>query len=472
MILALVFLVAGYSALIFPFAYFRHDDWYILGNAALHLPGNWKFAFSSTLFVGNTEVVWFFRPLFKIFVYFFYEWFGFHYWIWLLGLTFFCCGAFIFSSLAIEKLTGAREKGVLFTVLFAAAIPLHVGSLAWMGEGMMNCPQLFFLALSTYAFVLGFHRTLGSRIGFCLLSLASYFLSLGFKESSIFHIAFLSALLFHEPFFGTNRRQKLLWLSPFAVLTAVYLVYRTLFLPMNGSYSPLLKTLAILRPIAFIVGTFSLVVAAWALSEGPRWSTVLQDWREALRKKWMLALVVAGSCLPYLAHDFFSPGWLLLPGSYFLWMLVLTIPRGSLELSPAFIRRTGSWLLVLSLVPVTAWMVHAHWWEWRKPQKAMEAIVESIPDRSITGIIIFDCVGERRPELQFARIVGFDAALGYLWRLHHCSSIPVSVVPCTNHFDSFFDWHVRHARGEKVFLKWEYPELTRMVPSAVVLRSR
>ena len=51
-----------YIALIFPFAYFRHDDWQIISNSVLRLPDDWRFLFTDTLYDLGVPTRWFVRP--------------------------------------------------------------------------------------------------------------------------------------------------------------------------------------------------------------------------------------------------------------------------------------------------------------------------------------------------------------------------------------------------------------------------
>src|SRR4051794_20483659 len=85
-VLCLTLFSVVYAAGVFAFAFFRHDDWLILGNSVAHLPRDWSFAWRPTLFFHGREGDWFFRPFFKLGVYAFYQAFGFHYRAWLCAL--------------------------------------------------------------------------------------------------------------------------------------------------------------------------------------------------------------------------------------------------------------------------------------------------------------------------------------------------------------------------------------------------
>ena len=121
----LILLAAIYVIGLFPFAYFRNDDWLIFGNALLHVKGNLSQAFQPTLFYGEREVVWFFRPFFKILPYLFYEVFHYNYSLWLGTLfTFFVLSMYL-SYQSLEILTASRKKSLLFLVLFTSSFHLH-----------------------------------------------------------------------------------------------------------------------------------------------------------------------------------------------------------------------------------------------------------------------------------------------------------------------------------------------------------
>src|SRR4051812_49373999 len=64
----LLLIGAFYAAAVLPHVYFRHDDWWILGNSVRHIPGDWGFLVRPTLFFDGREIAWFFRPGFKLFV--------------------------------------------------------------------------------------------------------------------------------------------------------------------------------------------------------------------------------------------------------------------------------------------------------------------------------------------------------------------------------------------------------------------
>ena len=148
-----ILLAAIYVIGLFPFAYFRNDDWLIFGNALLHVRNDFSQAFRPTLFYGEREVVWFFRPFFKILPYFFFEAFRYNYSLWLGTLFAFFVLAIYLTFRSLKLLTHSRKKALLFVVLFTASFHLHFGSLIWMGEGMMNIPQLFLFSLNLFLFL-------------------------------------------------------------------------------------------------------------------------------------------------------------------------------------------------------------------------------------------------------------------------------------------------------------------------------
>lgn len=132
-----------YLGALFPFAFFRHDDWLIVHNGAL-LTENWSSAWSPTLTHGAMERVWFFRPLFKFNGFLFWRLFGEQYFFWLLGVLTFTVAAVYLAADSLSLFATTRKKAITFVTLFLCAPLIHFGSLTWIGEGLMNCPQIFF----------------------------------------------------------------------------------------------------------------------------------------------------------------------------------------------------------------------------------------------------------------------------------------------------------------------------------------
>jgi len=246
--------IAAYLLLFFPLSYFRHDDWLILGNSVLHIPKDWGFTLRPVLFFSEQEVVWFFRPLFKFFVFIFYHLFGYNYYLWLVLLLTVAVGTCWAGHSIVVQLTGSSRWANLFVVLSVASLHIHFGSLIWMGEGMMNIPQLFFLILSTFYFC----RSLDDP-GWknALLGLVLYIVSLGFKESGVFHLFFLGLLCLLEP----KLKRKGLWgqtklLMPYVLTTMAYLFYQFFALPPNPAYSMNFQLNSSLKTLSLFATSF------------------------------------------------------------------------------------------------------------------------------------------------------------------------------------------------------------------------
>ena len=229
-----------YLAVAFPFSYFRNDDWLMIGNVARIVPSHWKFLFEPYLIYNSNPEIWFFRPWFKLLLYVLYKTLGFQYYGWLAVNLIFTLATLVLGHLTIVELTGNVKKGLLFIAFFISSIHFHFASLVWVGEGTMNCPQLFLLFLNFYCF----SKVINSKkriqvLGFYLLGCLAFILSLGFKEAAIFHLPFLLILLFNN---STSQKRSLKFkislLIPFGLITICYLYFRLFLIPFNPGYKP------------------------------------------------------------------------------------------------------------------------------------------------------------------------------------------------------------------------------------------
>ncbi|MEZ4749797.1 MAG: hypothetical protein R3B54_03975 [Bdellovibrionota bacterium] len=222
-----------YLTAVFPLAYFRHDDWLILGNAVHHFALDWTSAFHPTLFYVNEEIVWFFRPVFKALVYVFYRLLGFNYYLWLAVLYACFVASVALGCAAVSKLTRSTYWGLFSFVLLLASLHAHFGSLFWMGEGMMNCPQLFLLAANLFLFSLAREKYFYLNQALAYLC---FVLALGIKESSVFHAGFLGLIVLLDS--GFEKKRKLGLLVLYGLSGAVYLYFRLVVVPVNPYYVP------------------------------------------------------------------------------------------------------------------------------------------------------------------------------------------------------------------------------------------
>ncbi len=433
-------MAAAYALFVFPFAYFRHDDWLILGNGAA-LPDNWAMLWNPTLLFPDGEHIWFFRPFFKLATYLFYSAFGFHYWMWLCGTLAITLAALCLGADTIGRLTGKRERALWFLTLFAAAVPLHFGSLAWIGEGLMNCPLALGLVLSTWLVCRGL---LEARRDLLALAVPVFTLTLGFKESAVFHVAFLFALLLtDEKLRQIPLRSRALVFAPYAAISAVYLVVRLLYLPLNREYLPDLTLHALGKP-ALLIAAMLLVPAALAARTHSL---------RGLGKKWLFVPFLVVTVLPYLGHPFFSPGWLFYPGFFLLF--ILSLGETGLGGEPRRIALTGLAVLAVSLGPVLYELNRMGWWHWNQGQREMRDSVAALEPASLSTLEVYSCQNDRYPLASFERVVAYDASLWFMWRLHHKTDLPVVVGWCSTLKRGLASKDERAA-----ILLWEFPKLT------------
>lgn len=437
-VFAIFFLV--YLLGLFPFAYFRHDDWLIIGDG-FRGAGGWVNYFKPLLWVGDEHWVWFFRPFFKWIAHEFFELFGFRYFWWLffqLGILTLAIG---FLAKTVEGVTGSRAKGWQFAALVCASWQLHVGSLLWVGEGLMNCPQLLFQAICLWAF---WRYEAERKLGWYGLSLAAFFLSLFVKESSVFLVALLAAMVWCEPpWRGLSLKNLAQRLGPFAVVSAVYLVFRLGVLPYNTSYVIDWNLNVWLRSIVYLAGTLGLAVAGW-------WALVGTPTRAELSRRWIYLPFLAVSVAPYLGHPFFSPGWLLFPGFLLLFTLFL-IPRP--EPKRAWAGKVALGLCVLTLGLSLMRLRQFDWWRWERSQRAFTELAIGADTARFDRIDLEVCPNPEYPQANISRVFGQAEQLQSMLHLVQKKPMQVRLVDCRSAVEPGSERVLR--------VGWHYPDLVR-----------
>ena len=383
---------------------FRGDDYLIAWNAMI--PGVNPFTGTTLVYSGVTKA-WFLRPLFRILTKVSFVEFGFHYAAWLAGPVVLVALAAWLGARVVNALTESSEGGIWFMALFLGAFHLHLGSLLWVGEGLMNAPQIFLLSASLYCWVV-----LESDWGVGL-ALALYGLSLGLKESSVFFPLFLWAL--------PHSRRRIAW---FFALGGMYLVLRLGLVPWNPSYSPLLTWSSLSNAGKLVLGMLLTPLLVWPHP------------RDYARYIPFFTLTAA----PCFGHDFFSPGWLLLPG-FFLLLTAVVLAR------PESLPRTTLLATLISAVVAISLLFQLHWWQWQSAEARIRDLVRSAPD-SIEQLVIEQC--DPRPLPGPARVLGDEDSLSALWNLVHHRPIAVEFEPCSA--------VPRRPRGT-LRLRWSFAEL-------------
>jgi len=459
MLLPLVLLTGFYFICIFPFAYFRHDDWLILGNSVLHLPNNWSYALSPTLYFSERETAWFFRPLFKLFVYFFYQAFGLNYYLWLVGIFSFFVGALLLGARIVTLVTDSSRRSVLFIVLLAACFQMHFGSLAWMGEGMMNTPQVFLLALNLYLYVRG---VLDGKPIWFFAAFIAFFISLGGKESSVFHPALLFLMTWIEPKLRSriSFKKLVVLMIPYGVLCVGYLVMRLWLMPMNPHYFTGAPWYAIAKQIGLLIASPGLFLFAWWVALGKNRKAVRAGILPALRKRWLYFAFLALCMSPYIGHQFFSPGWLYYPAFYFALIFAFLNPQAEASIDSRFLAKAGAVAFVLSIVPILFLLTKGGWWKWSEGSRQLISIVKEAPE-STEGMIFYDCVNPQYPAARMDRVVGYQDGFYFLWRMHHPKPIAMKMLECDAP-ESEIPPPFRKA--SVIRLRWDFPRFSQLAP--------
>jgi hypothetical protein len=450
----LALMTAGYLLLVFPFAFFRHDDWIMVANGMAHLPRDWAFAFKPTLIMGGVEEVWFFRPFFKGILFLFYQLFHLNYFLWLAVMLLTTVAGLGFAAGALTRLRQDAVFGRMFLTLFTAGIFYHFWSLVWAGEGLMNCPQLTMLAFNLFAFVRAKEeRNKASRSLWIGAALLSWTLSLGFKESGVFHVGFLLALVFSEPYFRAfSFRRKATLLAPYFLIAAVYLVFRLYFLPFNEGYVPILSANTLLIPIVVLAG--SLLAPFLCLLALNRPSAAVKKFPAILMSRWLYLPFFAVTVSPYVGHPFFSPGWLLLPGFYAVFFFALIFPK---EIAgPAALRRMGTALVVVSLFLVGGRLHQLGWWYWGTAQRQLLKIFSSLDVQNTKDIEIIDCANADYPDATLDRVAASSHGMYHMWEILNDKPIPVKVRPCNYRVPA------SEIKNTTVYIHWQFPQFKRL----------
>jgi len=417
-----------------PFVYFRHDDWLILGNAVLVLPQNIRFLWEPYLFMSpSTKEIWFFRPFFKGIVWLCYSLFQYKIFFWILIHLTFILGSVFFGEKTLRNLKGSAYFTNLFFLFFVCSIALHFANIVWVGEGMMNAPQVFLLSLTLFLF---FSHSLFSQ----WLSVLPYLLALGFKESSAFLPLFLFPIAWSE---GQLKKKRFLLALHF-LLFFLFLIFRLGFLPFNPGYKPSFTLNHFFQPIIlFCICIFTpLMIFFFRIHRYQKCS------KRNLATLLTFVPFLASILAPHLGHPFFSPGWILLPGFFSLWILCYCFPSPQLNKRSLLLHTLLLLFISTSLVMFQAWKLE--WFSWAVPQKKMHEIIRTANADSISQIEIKNCINPLKPEITFQRVIGAKENLEFMWALHHSSPVQIRFVPCDN---------VESQSEGKLTLFWQFPNL-------------
>lgn len=414
--------------------YFRHDDWLIIGNAALVLPRDWRFMWEPYLFMSpSIKEVWFFRPFFKGIVWLCYSLFKNQMIFWILIHWIFILGAAFLGEYSLQKLRRTQYQRYLFFLFFISSFSLHFANVVWVGEGMMNTPQLFFLALTVFLFFTS------SKI-LQWLSVFPYLVALGFKESSAFLPLFLGALVWNN---GELRKKKLVLGIHFGLFIG-FLIFRLGFLPFNPAYRPQLTFSFLMEPLFyfFICLVLPLVFFIWksfSIHRVPRHTKI-----QILSFFPFLALLVA----PHLGHPFFSPGWTLLPGYFLIWILCYLVDSHGMSFKTLSRHTFVVFFLSSLIVGIQVW--NLSWLSWGSPQKKMHEVVKNLDPERVSKVKIKNCLNREKPQLTFQRVIGAKENLEFMGALHHPEVISFDFIACNSRDTS--------GNGTLV-LTWNFPEL-------------
>lgn len=432
MLLFLVFYWLG------SISFFRHDDWIMLGNAISFLPKNWSFLWESRLYFSPTHLdVWFFRPLFKASIWTGFQLFGMNHTYWVLFQFLSLLGAIGWGALAFKKVDSNSSRAYWFTCLSLLNVSTYFASVVWVGEGMMNIPQVVLLSAALFNYLKA------TRVGF-LISVGCYLVSLGYKESS----AFFPLLLFGVAYYKNWVSAQKLKLSIFFGIMGCYLIWRLGFVPINPGYQPQISWSFLFKPLIFFLVFLSIPATALVFS-GLRFG---QGFSIPFSKIMPLLFFLLLLVLPHLGHPFFSPGWLLLPGFFSIWVLIFLI-KPSLFQSVSLIK-TAILCGVISVIPVI-WQCHQiRWLEWSQSQKAIHSYLKNFSDPTVTQIEIESCPPPHQEQITFERVVGASDNMEHLWQLYHSTPMKFVFIPCSPEKQTY----AMPSKGSARIL-WKFPNV-------------
>jgi hypothetical protein len=426
----------------------------MIGNVARIVPSHWKFLFEPYLIYNSNPEIWFFRPWFKLLLYVLYKTLGFQYYGWLAVNLIFTLATLVLGHLTIVELTGNVKKGLLFIAFFISSIHFHFASLVWVGEGTMNCPQLFLLFLNFYCF----SKVINSKkriqvLGFYLLGCLAFILSLGFKEAAIFHLPFLLILLFNN---STSQKRSLKFkislLIPFGLITICYLYFRLFLIPFNPGYKPQVNIEFILLPILFLL--LSLLLPLFSIWIGAISVKVpfAKCSREVLTRSWYLLFFIP-FFVTYMGHGFFSPGWLLAPGVYFAFLIGFGFPNSLIH--KPLIRNSLVFSVLASSALVFYQTGQLNWWSWHKPQKQIVEIIKAVGSPQTKSLQIYNCGDTNEKSAHLKRVVGYPDSIQEIFWLVHQTLPQVDILPCSEATRT-----VAITNPQTLRLKWDFPKFT------------
>lgn len=405
---------------LFPFCYFRHDDWLILGTAVKHLPQDWGLLWRATLFYSPwRQEIWFFRPFFKLLTYWNFQLFGFNHSLWLTEQLFLLLLTLLISASALYRLRKKSADVDLFLIAFLFCIPLHFGSLVWIGEGMMNIPQVLFLSVALFGFVWKETPTLFS----IFFSLLGYIGALLCKESSVVFPGLLLLLSLSFRSLKKDRGQ----LALHFILSAVYLYVRFKFFAVNPGYHPQFDFVHFVRPLLLFIAVCFMGPALFCLV------ALVKDKRNVFKLFDLKYLFLFGGfvfllILPHLGHWFFSPGWFFLPGFWAAWTFPLLLKD-----SQIFQKRyllTAVLLFIASLTPLVVQLTKVGWLQWGQVQRQLHETIAHADPTNVSLLFVQECVNPNYPDSDLSRVAGSTDSIEHIWNLMHDKKIHVREVPC------------------------------------------
>ena len=318
----------------------------------------------------------------------------------------------------------------------------------------MNCPQIFLLFFNLYCFSKFLNAsTQTAKTSFYLLGIVAFIFSLGFKEAAIFHLPFLGAILFGGSLAKKfSFRKKSISLLPYFFIGVGYLYFRLYLLPFNPGYKPQMVLSWLILPATYLLISFFIPIFCLLLG------TLNSKIKPSVYFKGMLsrvgyAIFFIPFFITYVGHGFFSPGWLLCPGFYLVFLIGLSLPTPLLnkKLVGTSLVFTG----LLSGVIVFYQVNKLSWLSWHKPQRQILKIIEDVGTSQTKTLQIFDCMAADKNETSVYRVVGYPSSIQEIFWLNHKVLPEIQILPCSEARRS-----VASLTPNIIKLRWSFPEFT------------
>jgi len=148
--------------------------------------------------------------------------------------------------------------------------------------------------------------------------------------------------------------------------------------------------------------------------------------------------------------SFFSPGWLYLPGFFLCLFFCLWINEWDLKLAPVLFQWRVLAVFIVSIVPTTLWVKQTGWLSWQSGQRKIHELVRETDPKDIPSMIVVDCTDPKYAQSTFRRVVGYEASIYEMWRIHHGKPPDIHFLRCKH-------YKLGTVNDNSLVLVWKFP---------------